>query len=447
MAYKPDISIANTPLAHASILTTTGVYIYKQKNIPIYIGKAVNLKARLASHRQNAKTDLKEAQIQELADAIDVVYTESEFLALVLESELISHFKPKYNVRWRDDKSYLYIKITVKEPYPKVLIVRKEYDDKAKYFGPFDSMKSVEGVLRGVRRVVPFCMQKSLQKRACFYHKLGLCDPCPSAIHSVENKIIQEKLKRTYRANIRLIVKILEGKTELVSRYLQKEIRLHTQKQEYEHAMKLRDSLYHLEKLLTHGSFIHTTTQMASTPEKALHELKELITPFFPTLTKLHRIECYDNSTLDFDHATASMVVFTDGRIDKKEYKRFKLKLSHTSDFEMMQEVMIRRNQNTKWSKPHLIVIDGGKPQLKAVEKVMSQLAHQMGTPSPITQVPYIGIAKHPDRIIIGVPGFPTLRPLRHHRGFRLIQHLRDEAHRFAKKYHTYLRDKTKSLV
>lgn len=447
MAYKPDISIANTPLGHASILTTTGVYIYKQNNIPIYIGKAVNLKARLASHRQNAKTDLKETQIQAFADVIDVVYTESEFLALVLESELISHFKPKYNVRWRDDKSYLYIKITVKEPYPKVLIVRKEYDDKAKYFGPFDSMKSVEGVLRGVRRVVPFCMQKSLQKRACFYHKLGLCDPCPSEIHSIENGTKQTQLKRKYRSNIRLIVKILEGKTELVSRYLQKEIRRHTQHEEYEQAMKLRDSLYHLEKLLKHGSFIHTATQMASTPEKALHELKSLIAPFFSTLTKLHRIECYDNSTLDFDHTSASMVVFTDGRIDKKEYKRFKLKLAHTSDFEMMQEVMTRRNQNTKWSKPHLIVIDGGKPQLKAVEKVMSQLAHQTSTPSSITQVPYIGIAKHPDRIIVGVPGFPILRPQRNHLGFRLIQHLRDEAHRFAKKYHTHLRDKTKSLV
>jgi excinuclease ABC subunit C len=138
-------------------------------------------------------------------------------------------------------------------------------------------------------------------------------------------------------------------------------------------------------------------------------------------------------STFQFKESTASMVVFTNGLSDKKEYKRFKIKNPQAeSDFEMMDEVIRRRLKNN-WPLPDLFVVDGGKPQVRTVLKVF----HETNT-----TIPLIGIAKRPDRIIIGEGDLLSVRPQLDHPGFKLIQSLRDESHRFAKKYHVYLRNK-----
>ncbi len=127
------------------------------------------------------------------------------------------------------------------------------------------------------------------------------------------------------------------------------------------------------------------------------------------------------------------MVVFTEGNSDKKEYKRFKIKNEKAeSDFEMMDEVIRRRFKND-WPHPDLLVVDGGKPQVRTVLKVL----HEMDI-----QVPLIGIAKRPDRIVLGTEHYLSLRPRSDHPGFQLLQALRDESHRFAKKYHVLLRGK-----
>lgn len=131
------------------------------------------------------------------------------------------------------------------------------------------------------------------------------------------------------------------------------------------------------------------------------------------------------------------MVVFEDGLVNKKEYRRFKLSEKAESDFEMMREVLRRRLDNETWTKPDLIVLDGGKPQLMVAQKIWEDV-----NPG----IPYIGIAKNPDRLLIGISGLPTVKPLRNNLGFRLIQTMRDEAHRFAKTYQSYLRDKSANL-
>jgi excinuclease ABC subunit C len=153
------------------------------------------------------------------------------------------------------------------------------------------------------------------------------------------------------------------------------------------------------------------------------------------------------------------MAVFTDGMVDKKEYRRFKLRTKPNNDFDMMKEVITRRLKNTRWPAPDLIIIDGGKPQVRAVQKILNsnlQFSPSAGQAISknqkeqkliknwnlnIENLPIIGLAKNPDRIVIGIGNLPTMRPERHNLGYRLLQHMRDEAHRFAKKYHTYLRN------
>ena len=454
MQYNADFVIQNTHDALLKVASTTGVYVYKQGDTPIYIGKAVNLKARLLSHEQNALQDAKEAKIVTTADSIDLIYTDSEFLALVLEARLISTIKPKYNVRWRDDKSHLYIKITMKDEYPKIFMSRRENDGKSRYFGPFDSMHSVESLLKHIRRIIPFCTQKIVHRGACFYHKIGLCNPCPNIIdHEAEpSKTLQ---KKKYRSQMRTIIRILEGKTDLVFRSLRKEIRDLTKREQYENALKLRDALRQLELLIMLGSFVDGNIHSFNRSEQSLTALQTILKPYFPNIASLHRIECFDNSTLSFQHSTASMIVFTDGMVDKKEYRRFKMKTQPNNDFDMMKEILERRSKNTRWDKPDLIVIDGGKPQVRAVKEVLNAKYLMQSNSKKLdlsTQnlafctVPIIGLAKNPDRIVVGVDGLPTIRPQRHDLGYRLLQHMRDEAHRFAKKYHTYLRNHNKMV-
>jgi excinuclease UvrABC nuclease subunit len=259
----------------------------------------------------------------------------------------------------------------VKDPYPKVLITRRENDGKSRYFGPFDSMKSVETLVKQIRRIVPFCTQKTIHKGACFYHKIGLCDPCPNIVeHDTEPEKTRDK--KRYRAQITTIVRVLDGKTDLVFRSLRKEIRDLTDTQHYEEAMKRRDAMRQLELLIMHGSFIDGNIHLYNRSEQALAALQTILKPYYPSLSDLHRIECYDNSTLSFQNSTASMVVFTDGMVDKKEYRRFKLRTKPNNDFDMMKEVITRRLKNTRWPAPDLIIIDGGKPQVRAVQKILN---------------------------------------------------------------------------
>lgn len=461
MKYTVDLTIQNIHEEILRVPSTTGIYVYKSSDEIIYIGKAVNLKARLLSHEQNAKQDAKESLIIEKADTIELIYTDSEFKALVLEASMISNYKPKYNIRWRDDKSYLYVKITTKDEYPKVLVSRKEDDGVSRYFGPFDSMKSVESLLKHIRQIVPYCAQANMHKQACFYHKIGLCDPCPNKIQSLPDEELTRE-KRMYRNHIRTIVRILEGKTELVFNVFQRELRSLTKGRLYEKAIKLRDGMRHLELLIRRGNLFDTQVSGSNRSEQSVVSLMTLLKPHFPELTSLHRMECYDNSTLSFEHSTASMVVFTDGKVDKQQYRRFAIKADLDNDFDMLKEVIVRRSHHAAWGKPDLIIIDGGKPQLDAIRKLpitnfqlsieadkddsLSTSNHTKVTLNKQTldlrTVPLIGIAKNPDRLVIGIEGYPTIRPVRHDLGFRLVQYMRDEAHRFAKKYHTYLRSK-----
>lgn len=415
-----------------TIPSTNGVYIFEQNGKPIYIGKSINLKARLISHFEAAKVDPKAAGYVSNADKISYYLTDSEFKALILESELIQKHQPKYNVRWMDDKSYLYIKVTIKDEFPKFFITRREQDKNSMYFGPFPSVKVATNLLREIRRVFPFCSQKKISKNRCFYAKIKLCDPCPNDIIQVENLSERKLLTKKYKHNVKQAIKVLEGKVDTVVKQLYEKIDELTKEQQFEEAIWYRDRLLRLEGIVFKRKFDTEYLDNFNLADKRVSSLLKLLSPYLP-LEKLERIECYDMSTFSFKESTASMVVFANGLSDKKEYKRFKIKNENAqSDFEMIDEVIRRRLKNN-WPKPDLFVIDGGKPQVRTVMKVFSETG---------TSIPLIGIAKRPDRIIIGEGNLLSVRPQSDHPGFKLIQSLRDESHRFAKKYHVYLRNK-----
>jgi excinuclease ABC subunit C len=433
MTPEKPITIPNTKNDIRTLPTTTGIYQYLDaQGTILYIGKSVNLKARILSHAENAKTDPKEAGFVDTATHISYFITDSEFKALLLESQLIGKWKPKYNVRWRDDKSFLYIKLNMKDRYPKVALTRREHQKNAEYFGPFPSVRAAEQIIREIRRVIPFCMQKRIYTRACFYSKIGLCDPCPSAIERLDSEDEKTISRQRYKRHIQLVRKVLNGRTDIVLKRLYQELKDRTNKQEYEEAIHIRDRIIHLEGLLTRKRLEPDTLSDYNQSKKSIDMLKKLLQKYVST-ESLQRIECYDMSVQGADHATASMVVFTEGLIDKKEYRKFKIKnQSLRSDFERLEEILSRRFKQS-WTRPDLIVIDGGKPQVRVALRVCAE--RDISTP-------VIGIAKHPDRLIIGTEGTPIVRPPRTHLGFNLIRAIRDESHRFANKYSSFLKSK-----
>ena len=413
---------------------STGVYLFKRDGEILYVGKAVSLKVRILSHFENAKLDPKENLIIRNSNKIEFILTDSEFKALLLESSLIQKYQPKYNARWKDNKSLLYIKITTRDEFPKVFTVRRENDCKSLYFGPFPAMRDAEKILGSVRRLYPFCRQKKIGKHACFYAKLKLCNPCPSEISKLTDKNEASRLKKIYRYNIKQLVRILRGDVDLALNQSYKLLKKLARTENFEDALRLRNHIQRFEQLISQSQFSADITTSFNRSLESLDILKKILKLYFDPLNSLHRIECYDVSNLFQKDATAAMVVFTDGMPDTSQYKRFRIKSKNIkSDFEMLEEIIYRRYRHD-WPEPNLIVVDGGTPQLLKVKQVLSDLKKN---------IPLIGIAKHPDRLAINTRlKIITIRPRLNNLGFNLIRALRDEAHRFARKYHLFLRRK-----
>ena len=416
-----------------SLPSSTGVYLFKRGNEILYIGKTISLKARILAHFENAKLDPKESLIIRKSEKLEYILTDSEFKALLLESSLIQKYQPKYNSRWKDNKSYLYIKITIKDEFPKIFIVRKESDNKSLYYGPFPSQADAQKILSVIRKLFPFCQQKKISKHPCFYSKIGLCYPCPNKISQINNPVEFLKLKKIYRKNIFTVKSILEGKTDFVLKYLYQELKWLTEKQKFEEAIILRNRILHFETLIKQTRFSSDISNHYNLSKKAITQLKDLLKKYTIEIKQLYRIEGYDISNLFQKDETASMVVFTDGLPDKSQYKRFRIKSKTIkSDFAMLEEVFIRRFKQ-EWKKPDLLIVDGGTPQ---VLKVINTLKGRKPTN-------IIGIAKHPDRLVLNTAKkIITLRPPLNNLGFNLVRSVRDEAHRFARKYHLLLRNK-----
>jgi len=428
-----DIKKLNLP-------STIGVYLFKKKDQYLYIGKSINIKARIKSHWQSSLFNKKEALIFQQADGLEIKETNNEFQALILESYLIKKHQPKYNVIWKDNKNYLYIKIDLNKNYPKVLLSRKplfyQLEKNCYYFGPFSSTKITQSLIRDIREIIPFCTEKKLINKPCFYSKIGLCQPCPNYINSLKDEVLKNKFKKDYLNNIKKVINILEGKTKKILDDFYKKLNRLKKDEKYEEAILIRNKIYRLERLIRHPTtdkFLEEDLSLIENKQKMLNQLREFFNNYF-FISKLERIECFDISNLKKRNQTASMVVMIKGEISKKGYRKFKIKdVDLKSDFERLKEVITRRFNNN-WPKPDLLAIDGGEPQLIIINKLLKQLN---------LKIPLVGIAKDPDRLIIYKNDGSFIKMILEKESFfKLLINLRDEAHRFAKDYHLYLRRK-----
>lgn len=438
----PDL-IWTTILNPKDVPTTAGVYQYVQGKEIIYIGKAVNLRARLNTHAQAARHDEHERLITN-ADTIRYTETDTEFKALLLEASLIQKYLPRYNRALRDDKSYLYIFIDTGEDYPKPKLFRsrdldsRRLSKKTRIFGPFPSTKVAEEVLKVIRRLIPFCQQASVGKRACFYSHLGLCNPCPSTIQQFSFRECK-LLTRKYRQQIFQIIRILEGKIDPVIKDLQKELEKASASLDFEKSIELRDKIFNFQSYIQNHSFSDRRVLEYSNSDKDLAELEKLLRLYFPLLVSLKRIECYDASTFALSHSVVSMVVATEGSLDKGQYRRFRVKnVRAVSDFDMLEEALVRRLKNPRWGIPNLILIDGGRPQLRRLQPLLDKQEEP-----PLM----VGIAKHPDKLVFLLDKeYLTVDLPRDSGATHLLERLRDEAHRFGNSYRKILEQKQKKF-
>ncbi len=423
--------------SYTSLPEKAGVYIYSDKNNKIlYVGKANNLKSRVSSYFvKSAKLGEKTRLLVEQVDKIKIVIVESELEALLLEAFYIKKFRPKYNIRLSDDKSYVRIRITIKDHYPTVVLTRREDDKNSVYFGPYPNSGAVKLVLKTIRRVFPFQSAPNHPKRICLYNHLGLC-PCPPVFDSLE-------LKKLYRKNIKGIIGILEGQSPKILKELQKKRDSLSEKELYEEANAIQKKISALQIITEpyHKPFEYDVNPNLRTDLRQIEieELEKHLRENGLLVGHLQRIECYDISNTQGTHATGSMVVFTDGEKDSGQYRRFKIKKDSTpNDFAMMEEMLTRRFKRSGWEMPDLVIVDGGKGQITSALKALA---------INNVNIPLIGLAKREETIIIpGSTGFNEVSLPKNSKALHLIMRIRDEAHRFAITYHRLLRSKNALL-
>jgi len=435
-----DHNMQTVPFTKESVKNapeTAGVYIFRGKEgTPIYIGKAKNLKNRLNSYIQlnlGVKTSAMTSDARELS----FIPVASEFEALLLEANLVKKYYPKYNIELKDDKSPLYIGIT-KSAYPYVVTLRQTQLQQIKLkrvYGPFIDGGSVRRVLRILRQVTPYSHHK-LGKRPCLYHQIGLCNPCPSQIERETDLIKKEILQKQYRRNLFTLTRILSGKIDAVKKDLLTHMKEYSAKEEFEEAARLKDQLRRLEYVTAPSSnvekYVRDPQLLTDIREGELTELSSLLEPFFGPLN-ISRLECFDIAHLSGTSPTASMVTFIDGEPDKRFYRHFRIrKLKQNNDTESMREVLTRRKKYFEtWGKPDVLIVDGGKGQLSRALEVIGD------------EVPVIGLAKRYETIIVKHEGKFKGVILPKGPAKNLMQRIRDEAHRFARRYHHTLVTKT----
>jgi excinuclease ABC subunit C len=407
-----------------SLPETAGIYAYFKNDQVIYVGKAINLKHRVSSYF-DLDLQLKTARMISEATHLSFIQVDSELEALLLEAKLIRSYMPRYNIELKDDKHPLYIVIT-KEEFPRVITVRKLDLTKnlsLANYGPFPSSRSIYTVLRMLRRIFPYADHR-ISKRPCLYSRIGLCNPCPNEITNIQDPIFKQIQIKKYKKNIKKIRSILDGHIDKVTKGLEKEMNNFSKAEDYENAASVRNQINQLEYItrpqMPTDFYMQNPNLYEDQRKLEIVKLKELIENCELKIENLSRIECYDVAHLSGTNATASMITFINGESDKSLYRHFKIKKSKGGDdYASMREVAERRKKHFEdWGMPDLIIVDGGVGQIKSFKE-------------KISEIPVVGIAKHPDRLVVGEEKIKLEGP-----ALNLVARIRDEAHRFARRYH-----------
>jgi excinuclease ABC subunit C len=528
-----------------------GVYLHKNRQGKvIYVGKARHLNQRVRSYFQSGtEKDGKTDQLVRRIEDFDYIVTDTDADALVLENQLIKEYRPVYNVRLKDDKQYPYIKITMAEPYPRVLVVRRIEKDKARYFGPFTDVGAMRDTLNFAAgafqvRTCHLDLPQQTVPRPCLDYQIGRCSaPCVD-YDSLEG----------YRHKVKRLVRFLDGSAQEVLAELQQEMENHAEALRFEDAARVRDLIARLDRTISRGrpvsgvsgdcdlvsvaregedasgvvfrvrsGKILTTHHFWLTDklDRGLDDfLRQLLREYYPRAgdipaeilvsqslddletwekwlgdlrgrplklryprrgakkeavelahtnaafklrevmlrkemkrpvkvtpadiqlqealdlhTVPETIECFDISNFQGKETVASLVFFKGGKPLKSRYRRFRIRtVEGVDDFASMAEVLTRYYGRLveKGEKPaDLVVVDGGVGQLSAARRVLAEFG--------LHEVQLIGLAKREETIVREVG---EIRLPRNSEALKLLQRLRDEAHRFAITYHRLLRDR-----
>ncbi len=527
-----------------------GVYLMKDKNgTVIYVGKAANIKKRLAAYFVSDRHDLKTAVLLKKVHDFDTVVTSSDHEAYILESNLIKEHAPRYNVILKDGKNYPYLRINTREPYPAIRVVRRIKNDGALYFGPYSSTYSVRQTLKQIHRIFRLrkCTNNQFKNRSrpCLNYQIKACfGPCC-------NDVTREE----YRKVVRDVSLFLKGRAKKVKERLEAEMKQHAENRDFEKAVEVRDTLFAVRRTLEKqyvvspdladrdviacagddASAVVTVLNVRSgylvdtahfefdleknTPaevmeafvtqyyEKVLfipaeiliarplenaeaaehvfserkgrrvnirvprrgdkkklvdmglanagQKLEKIAARQAETVQILSelkeflrmgampgRIECFDNSHIGGSHPVSSMVVFQDAAPDRDAYRKYILRdTGPGDDYAGMKEVLTRRYRRDEMPFPDLLLVDGGKGQLSMAMAVLAEL----GISGAFTVA---GIAKKDadkgetqDKIYIPGRSNP-LNPAKAPKGLKLLERVRNEAHRTAVAFQRKRHDK-----
>ncbi len=416
-----------------------GVYLFRNGHDILYVGKANDLRARLSSYFRSRVSE-KVYTLRQVSTSVEVIVLASEIEALIKEAELIKRHVPKFNVLMRDDKNYAYVAIS-NEPFPHIFVTHQPgaRTDKRKnqsgliFIGPYTSSASLKITLKLLRKLFAYCTCRAPHTRKCLNAELGLCPGYCCMDHTLKEN--QESLQKQYRGHIDAIVAVLTGRGKRIMQDIKKRMRTAIAAQNFEQAAILRDQAFGIEDVLAHRLHITKTETKKKNYLNIWRNTEKNISMALGIAIPISRVEGYDISHVSGSNSTGSMVVFTDGVSDRDNYRMFKIKtVQGINDVDMLKEVIRRRIRHAEWRFPDLMVIDGGKPQLNAVMSVIRRDA-------PILASRVVALAKRVEELYS--PDKKTtirLDSLPPETGF-FFQRIRDESHRFAKRYHHKLRE------
>jgi excinuclease ABC subunit C len=430
--------MADEPLDRSHIPHKTGVYVMRDAGGDIlYIGKALDLAKRVANYFNPNKTDVKTTALMPLVRRLDYILCESEREALLLEQRLIKEHQPFFNAVWKDDKSYPWLKLTLGEDFPRLHTTRRKVKDGGVYFGPFPKVTPVKALLRYLwrRRLFPlrpcrweFSEARPLDEKkikGCLYYHTKECPaPCAGRISKDDYRAIAGQAELFFKGRYQDLQAELEGEMKAASEAL-----------EYEKAAQLRDNIEAVSQM---GQRIRVRAVNAdeigrhTAGTEAVTALQKALGLELPPV----HIECFDISHFQGHQTVASLTCFIGGKPYRDHYRRFKVRdVAGIDDFKSMHEVVFRRYRRLKEEKaelPDLVLIDGGKGQLGAAQSALLDLKLKLPLASLAKRIEEVFVPGRPDSILLKLDD-PALR---------LLQQLRDEAHRFAITYQRLLRKK-----
>ncbi len=412
-----------------------GVYLMRDRDGRIiYVGKALSLRSRVRSYFQRATLRSAEPKLRGLIHSVadlDFIVVRTEAEAILTEGRMIKEYRPRYNVAFRDDKRFLLLRVHPDEPWPKFEAVRLDRKDGAIYLGPYASSRAARAAIDFVNR--RFRLRTCAPRipgpedhRHCHADVLSFCSaPC-----------IVRITPEAYHANVREAIEFLSGNRPELLRELEEKMKKLAAELDFEEAAALRDTLLMLRRVIRERA--KGTKQLHLRAEDALTGLRDLQKELnLPTLPRV--IECFDNSNISGTHAVSSMVVAVDGLPARNRYRRFRIKtVEGIDDPAMMAEVVHRRYSRLLEEKkplPDLVLVDGGVTQLGAARAELAKLN--------LSALPTAGLAERYEEVFTKT----SLReePIRLPResfALRVLQQIRDEAHRFALDYHRRLRSR-----